>query len=288
MKDRSLFDNLFLGVGAMKAGTTWLYMVLARHPDLFFTFEKEIHYFYHRYGLGDMLSVRKRLANAKDRYLRFDPDRAHPGNVRNRLRWTANYLDSPVDDLWYRNLFLFRNGQKYACDFSNLYCHLPEEAWQKVLDITENLRVLYTMRAPVKRLWSHVRFHLQIIGQTDLLKSWGPEDYRTFVNLPHIRENGEYGQAVRRMRAALPPECVQFRFFEDIHADQRGFLRDLEDFLGIAHFDYPQELLERRVNESIDHPMPEFFPGLVAEDCARIGEELRELGLTPPANWLAA
>jgi hypothetical protein len=45
----ALFGNLFLSIGAMKAGTTWLYAVLERHPALHFTPEKELHYFYHRY-----------------------------------------------------------------------------------------------------------------------------------------------------------------------------------------------------------------------------------------------
>jgi len=285
MEETPLFDNLFLGAGAMKAGTTWLYAVLEQHPDLFFTFEKEIHYFSHCYGNRQMLGPQKRLENARNRYLQFNPEVAQPNAVRNRLHWTANYLDTPVDDLWYRNLFLFRNGQKYPCDFSNLYCLLPQDAWQRVLNITANLRVLYTMRDPLKRLWSHVKFHLQITGQTDLLNRWGPDDYRRFIKLAHIRENGEYGETVRRMRAVLPPECVKFCFFEDIHADQRGFLAGLEDFLGIAHFDYPQDLLARRINESIAHPMPDFFPEMVAADTTRIIAELTELGLTPPASW---
>ncbi|MEM1269518.1 MAG: sulfotransferase [Bacteroidota bacterium] len=35
----------FLGIGAQKAGTTWLHANLSRHPDLFLPEEKEIHYF---------------------------------------------------------------------------------------------------------------------------------------------------------------------------------------------------------------------------------------------------
>ncbi len=42
-----LIKNLFLGVGAMKSGTTWLYDVMSRHPEIYFSYEKEIHYFAH-------------------------------------------------------------------------------------------------------------------------------------------------------------------------------------------------------------------------------------------------
>eukprot|EP00493_Phyllostaurus_siculus_P000433 UN00435 len=36
-----MIDNLFLSVGAMKAGTTWLYEQLKNHPEIHFTPEKE-------------------------------------------------------------------------------------------------------------------------------------------------------------------------------------------------------------------------------------------------------
>ena len=35
----------FLGIGAQKAGTTWLHENLRRHPELFLPEEKELHYF---------------------------------------------------------------------------------------------------------------------------------------------------------------------------------------------------------------------------------------------------
>ena len=37
-------ERLFLSIGAMKAGTTWLYSLLQRHPKIQFTPEKKIHF----------------------------------------------------------------------------------------------------------------------------------------------------------------------------------------------------------------------------------------------------
>ena len=39
----------FLGIGAQKAGTTWLYANLRCHPDIFLPDEKELHYFDQRF-----------------------------------------------------------------------------------------------------------------------------------------------------------------------------------------------------------------------------------------------
>lgn len=39
----------FLGIGAQKAGTTWLYEMLRRHPELYLAEPKEVHYFDRRF-----------------------------------------------------------------------------------------------------------------------------------------------------------------------------------------------------------------------------------------------
>ncbi|WP_010139214.1 sulfotransferase family protein [Oceanicola sp. S124] len=282
----TLFGPLFLSVGAMKAGTTWLYSVLERHPQLHFTPEKELHYFYHRYVDDRQLADPVRLRLAKERYLeKFDPDRANPERVRHNLHWVAAYLSRPVDDLWYRGLFTRPPGALYACDFSNLYAHLPQEAWPRIRASSDRLRVIYTMRHPVRRLWSHVKFHLQITGQLERLRDWTPQQVDTFLRRDFIWSNAEYGAALRRLRAGLPEDSLMPLFYEDIRNDPRGVLRRIERFLGVDPIDYPEAQVNRQVNASAAIPMPDFFSDLVAEDVARITSEVEACGLQVPASW---
>lgn len=286
MSEPRLFQNLFLSVGAMKAGTTWLYAVLARHPALHFAMEKEIHYFYHRFVNPNQLTEAYRLREARNRYLfRFDPDQANIDAVRANLRWVGAYLDRPVDDYWYRNLFQLRDHELYACDFSNLHAQLPQEAWPQVAAKCQKLRVLFTMRDPIKRLWSHTKFHLQLTGRLDNLESWSPEQYLAFIRQPHVWVNAEYGRILRNLRGGLPKDALKILMYEDLHADQRGTLREIERFLEIPHFDYPQDLLERRLTESVKHPMPDFFPELVEKDIRRISDEVAAEGCDIPKSW---
>ena len=280
-----LFENLFLSIGAMKAGTTWLYAVLSRHPELHFSLEKEVHYFYHRFVDHEQLNAPFRLHNARNRYiLRFDPQKANIARVRENLRWVSAYLDGPVDDIWYRNLFNLLKSHTYACDFSNLTAHIPAEAWPHVLGMCSRLKVLYTMRDPVKRLWSHTKFHLQVTNQLEMLDEWGPEEFDEFVRKPFIWDNAEYGAVLRRI-GVLPEEARMVIFYEDIHKDQIALLRRIEDFLGISHFDYPEQVLDRRYAESERREMPEFFPSLFAEDIARIRAEVAAEGYAIPETW---
>ena len=270
----------------MKAGTTWLYAALNRHPALHFTMEKELHYFYHRYVDDNHLSEQARLQAVRNRYLlRFDPERANIDAVRANLHWITSYLDRPVDDFWYRNLFQMRPHQTWACDFSNLSAHLPVHAWRRIVEKCDRLRVIYTLRDPLARLWSHTKFHMQLQGALDRLHDWGPADYDSFVRQPFIWDNGEYGQVLRRLQAGLPEECLQVMFYEDVHRDQRGALRGIERFLGLKPFDYPADVLSRRFAESARMEMPGFFPALFAEDLHRITQEVAAAGYPVPDSW---
>ena len=141
------------------------------------------------------------------------------------------------------------------------------------------------MRDPLKRLWSHTKFHLQVTGQLEALEAWGPTEFEDFVRSPFIWDNAEYGRVLRNLRAGLSREAWRAVFYEEMHADQRGTLAGIEDFLGVSRFDYPQDLLDRRVTQSVHRPMPGFFPDLFAQDMARIKAEVRNEGYALPKTW---
>lgn len=42
----------FIGIGAQRAGTTWVHACLAQHPEIYMTRPKELHFFYVHYARG--------------------------------------------------------------------------------------------------------------------------------------------------------------------------------------------------------------------------------------------
>jgi len=280
-----LIDNLFLSVGAMKAGTTWLYSVLDRHPDIYFSPEKEIHFFAHGNANQHPLALPARYERFKTFANRFNPQRQNPAVFRQRLLWYGNYLNEPVDDSWYVNLFAFRGRHKYCADFSNLHCQIDKAGWDHVKAVARNYRVLYVLRDPLQRLWSHIRFHTHITKKFEEIESWEADDYLTFASQSFIKPNGEYAKAVKRLRANVPETHLKVSFFEDMHSDQRQWLHDLESFLGIRHIDYKDELLNRRINEGPSMKMPGFFPELFENYVRDETRQLRALGIDPGGRW---
>jgi hypothetical protein len=270
----------------MKSGTTWLYNVISQHPEIYFSYEKEVHYFAHLHTDQISLDQKARVSRTKQAFLHIDPNRVAAPKLRQKLIWYAKYLADPVADSWYENLFSSRRQQTYCADFSNLYCHMEKDGWDHVKNISGNVKVTYLMRNPIERLWSHIRFHLQITGRFAELQKWTKDDCLAFAKQPFIWSNGEYAATVRRLRSNLTETQLNIGFAEDMHADPRSHLRAIEDFLGISHFDFPEQLVKRRVNESPSATMPAYFHDLFSNYAQIQASELAELGFPAAQKWL--
>lgn len=307
------FNNLFFSIGAMKAGTTWLYAALSTHPQLMFCPEKEIHYFHDRDLGSDRLRLATRHRRARRKYipiLRGDMGRkehaqSHWQRSVQLLRdktarhgmpdltglapeaqdWVRAYLSEPVDDAWFKGLFPSDRPDAYACEFSNLSALLPAKTWRDIAARSTKLRVLYTLRDPVDRLWSHVKFELEMTKRLNLLETWGPGDFERFARRPEMWAHGEYGQICERLQQNLPAEALRIQSYEDMQPKPMTLIRDIERFLGVAAHRYPDWLLTRRPVKSKSIPMPDFFRDLFAQDVARIKGELSDLGIDAARNW---
>ena len=285
MSEPKTFDHLLFGVGAMKAGTTWIYDALHRHPEIHFCREKEIHYLYAQHANPGILSDQARMRRAKG-YLHFDPEASAMPVLQKRVEWTANWLKGPVNDAWFNGLFLHRGGAKWVADFSNMGALVPEEGWVAIHARTAKLRVVYTLREPMDRLWSHVRFHLKMQGASEKLDEWTLDELEHHVRhgADYLQHN-DYAAAIARMQAALPPECLHIDFFDRIPTEPHAFIADIERFLEVSPHALPDGIIERVVNPSPAHPMPDGLKARFADDVAQQIDGLQALGVHVPESW---
>ncbi|MFN3721686.1 MAG: sulfotransferase [Paracoccaceae bacterium] len=284
---RKPFGNLFINAGAMKAGTTWVYWALRFNKHLYFSLEKEVHYFHRKYIDSSILNDVHRVAQVKNLYVHdLMDEKTGIEEMREYARWLTVYLRSPMNDDWYAEVIRPPGNQTWSCDFSNLYAQLPAWAWKDISASCAQLRVLFMLRDPLHRLWSHLKFDLKYNGQLDQLPDWSPQQVSDYLRQPHIWHNAEYGEAIRRLQSGLNAPQVKFMFMPERHTDALGFLRDVEQFVGVPEGVYPPWILRDKVNQSDPMPMPDFFPDLFRTDVDRIKEEMHDAGIVPPQNWL--
>ena len=276
-------SNLLLSVGAMKAGTSWLYMQLRGHPAIDATPVKEVHYFAHCHTPHKMLDFPMRVRQFQAATKWFP---AHePDKTRGLLDWYGRYLADPVDDRWFAGLFEDPQGPRWSAEFSNLGSLLGQEGWTHVHEIARQVRVLFTIREPLDRLWSHAKFHLQVSGMDDCIGSWAESDYRRFLESPEISDHRRYARTLKTLSENLSREEYRYFFFDGIAQQPLRLLREIEDFLGIDPGTYDLPALGERHNAGVRRAMPQEFV-LAAEPLADAELELLDKnGIAIPEAW---
>jgi hypothetical protein len=250
--------RLFLSVGAMKAGTTWLYDKLRQHPEIYFTPQKEVHFFSHYYQKSTSLDSAKRDLRAESALSKAERMIKDPAELDKQKNWYSNYRHEPIDYEWLYKIMEegIKNGH-YAADFSNLSCFLNTEDWIDVRRHAQKLRILYILRDPISRLWSHFKFHLQFSKHKHALE---PDIsfslFKGILEKPWFWRNALYSKQINTLRSAIDTEELRILFFEDMVAEPESFLREVEDFLEIPSSSYLGSLKAKK-NKSIEKELPE-------------------------------
>lgn len=250
-------------VGATKAGTSWLHEHLSAHPDCHFRTIKELHYF-QLTGPGQFGAALRRLRAETDRLLarlanatdeqrsRIERRLADLGDWRRVLQRRQTDLDA------YRAFLTEGCGDKLLVgDITPAYALLAEDRLALLPQVAADTRVVYLMRDPVARLWSHVR----MIAQRVAPQSFAAEARALLARIlgddltgegAGIVARGDYATILPRLARAFDPARLLVLFYEDM-LTLPGLAR-LSAFLGIRPVAAD---LDRRVHEGAPLTMTE-------------------------------
>lgn len=275
-----------MGIGAMKAGTSWLYEMLRCHPALVCLPVKEIHYFWECHGSFPLLSPDQRRATAAS-HLSGQLPGLRTEEIGPRFAWFEHYLAEPIDDRWFADLFPLRPGSQFCVEFSNMSAHLGPEAWAHMRRFTDRLQVLYAVRSPARRLWSHARFHAAIIGIFDQLSRFDEAAFVAFLTESGCYAHGRYSEVLGILAAELDPGDYRVIHNEAMAEQPLSVMRGIESFLDLTPVDYPAELAAARLNVS---PVLTTPPAFAAAARAQVWQELdalAALNFPVPQSWVA-
>ncbi|MEM0953237.1 MAG: sulfotransferase [Pseudomonadota bacterium] len=263
----------------MKSGTTWLYRQLEQHPDIYFSPEKELHYLAWRAGQPGVLSRRYRLYRCINAWRRRHSTR------RFQLRWYMDYVCGARTPDWYQRRFRHAPANSYPTDFSNLSALLDEADWRALAAEVNDLRVMYLLRNPLDRIWSHIRSQCRNADDEQQLQSLTQYSPLPGLSEETLLRHSRYGANLERMLRAVPDGHVHLALHDSIASNPIGVLREVEGFLGIGAHSYADAKLERRINAATPLPRPgwirEHFLPRIESDL----EKLAQYGVSVPTNW---
>lgn len=278
-------NKLFLSAGVMKAGTTWLYSVLSHHPEIYFCPEKEIHFWSDFSNETNFLSLENRIQKVKNK-LQNASEVSNVKKYRKLLRWCFNYLNPDLSIDWYKRLFINNNNTGiYNADFSNVTSHINKKGWEIVKQSCNTLKVVYILRNPFLRLWSHVKFHHQFIGENLNFDAWSKSDFEQFISKKHIWINCEYAKWISIMQESLSHSQFKIFYFEDFRSKPLETLKELENFLEIKNQIYPEELITKKVNPSKPIKIPANFQLAAMPLLDKETEKLKYLNINLHPEW---
>jgi hypothetical protein len=224
----------FIGIGAQKAGTTWLHRNLQAHPRIWMPKEKELHYFDEKIkqegGLWSRLSGGtptdkrwRRQASARFKRLSKKPSWQD-------VKWDLRYFLKRPSDEWYAALFEPGRGRVVG-EATPDYAILDEDTVARVHELMPDARIIFFMRNPIERPWSAVDMRLRIRGES-LEETADRKFYRRFDN-KGSRLRTDYLRTLENWGAFYPEERIFVGFLEDISFFPGELLESLYAFLGV-------------------------------------------------------
>lgn len=287
MADQRTIEDLFVCVGAQKAGTTWLARVLGHHPEIFVTPVKELHYFDHQLGITNHLSGRKRRSRYRKYHQRLW---TQPGRFRANLaewRWWMAYMRPELNDAWYRSLFEHRGAARFAVEATPEYGLIGSEGYQWLLRLAPHARLLFILRDPKAQLRSKALHHCRAEGVEPA--SLSVDAWAKLFASDRFRALTDYATTLEALDASVPATQLKIMFYEDIHSDRRAALEDVCRFIGTAQA-FPQsadEALTARVNVAQHAQLPGELDEVIADYAAPVIARVKShLGRLPSA-WAA-
>ena len=283
-------DKTFvLGVGAQKAGTSWLHDHLASSPQCDPGFMKEYH-------VWDGLDV-EAMSHFRDRLMKRAQRaagqlaRGEQATAEN-LRLASFYAD-PDAYFDYFELLLSRPGIRATMDVTPSYAMLSAERLAAIRDGfgRRGIRVapVFLMREPVERIWSAVRMYKQ--RRPEQHDSTPEERVLEVYDAPWFELRTRYEHTMDALDSVFGRDGVHYELYERLFEEPT--VRELSAFVGI---DPVPADTDRRVNASPKSDLlrlPDDAARRVAEHyratyeavAARLGHDV-VAGAWPDRRWL--
>jgi len=224
----------FLGIGAQKAGTSWLDANLRPHPGIWMPPLKELHYFGSQSSRRLITRVfvdRQPTVKARLRTVLRRKGRKLWKLKGGRPLWWLRFFFLRCNDHWYGSLFWPRPGQ-IAGEVTPEYATLEERIVARIHALMPQARIIYLLRNPIDRAWSQAAMHFSL-RQRRSLDTIREEEIKEFLAGRGVSKHADYVKNLQVWERFYSPPQIFVGFYEQLVQDPRALLREIYQFLGV-------------------------------------------------------
>jgi hypothetical protein len=188
---------------------------------------------------------------------------------------------------WYAGHFVEGTGRVRG-EKTPAYAHQPQERIDAVFEHLPRARLVYMLRNPVDRAWSHALQHLVRRLRRDPAKIT-PERVLAYLRRAEgWRLSGCYLTNLERWQRRFPSEQILVTFFDDVACQPEVLLTSIFDHIGAPRPDdwsaFPARTrINRTPDAHIPEPVREYLMSLYRDDL----EQLAERFGAPAQRWIA-
>lgn len=210
--------------------------------------------------------------------------RADPKN----LKWYFRFCLQPRTDSWYSSLFTPNAGQ-LAGEVTPHYAVMSDRDIAKINALASNIKMVYLLRNPIDRMWSHAAMHFSIKYNHQGI---GAMDERTILNFllkPNHLAHARYFENLSRWEKHFPKDQIFLGYFDEITNEPDRLLSAIFQYLGVcASTEYISERSTEKIYGGVYPEIPRNIACKLAEILIDDLENLHlHLGNPYTAKWLA-
>lgn len=245
----------FLIVGAQKGGTTSLFNYLSKHPKIKLPDIKEMHYFTFNFHKGDD---------------------------------------------WYRSIFPKLEDDEITGEASPYYM-FSEKYLRRIYMYNHNIKIIVLLRNPIHRAFSHYKmmrkynmeqlsFSEAVLKEEDRISHLIEKDEEydnpySEIRYHSYKKRGIYHEQIENILNIFPVKNVLIIKSEDMFKNPNIILRDVFDFLEVAHMphidentEFPIYNISDNVEEDIDENTLEYLSNFFYKHNIKLDRILTGIG----------
>jgi hypothetical protein len=285
----------FVGIGAQKAGTTWLHAMLSSHQGIWLPRMKELHYFDRKYPTSEAepRSASGRPSGILAKRLAARLRRTDWATLVHRLRkfrsqdlaWELKYHFGDWSDDWYASLFE-NCGGRLPGEITPAYSCLGDAAISHMRSLMPDVKLILLLRDPIDRAWSHARMDLAYFSGKRVDAIDQPRFADHFLSFAS-RRRGSYPEMLDRWLSHFPKEQLFVGFYDEIEQCPDELLARILHFLGVRA---TPESIPASVRDRVNAGEAARIPRALERQLAHMYvDDLRELAArygSYPQKWL--
>ena len=239
--------TLCIGIGAQRSGTSWLGTYFKRHPSIYMSPIKELHYFdarwtpelTGRYDERFLARLKALLRDVRIEEVRKGRKWDHAFHIARRLEMLhgghQRYLEFFAADV---------GDRPVAAEITPSYGVLGAEHFREIRALHPRVKLVFLMRNPVDRAWSLLRHRTRRKG-FDLARR-----FEQTLASDRAARRSDYVHTLAALDAAVPAEDVFIGFYETLFT--RETMERLCGFLAIPYHPAP---FGKVVGRAVEKPM---------------------------------